>query len=383
MAKLVSYFTDFLAKIRLTTEQVTELKEAHNELKEQLEGYEAISALLVSMFLQGSYKRSTIVRPAVDRKADVDVIVVTNIDRNTHTPEQALRKFQGFLNSHYPGKWCLQGRSIGIELETVELDVVITSAPSEIAQKSLRLESVRSSASLEDAGDLRFNEFWVAPERRGMIGSQSWMFKALNTPEWATEPLWIPDRDAKCWQQTHPLEQIRITRDKNAQTEGHFINVVKALKWWRRVHDPEAEQPKSYPLERIFWECCPDSIDSVPDGVVETLERIVTRFQFEAVTGRTPVLRDHGTGQDVLKRISGEEFARFYDLAGKAAVIAREAFGEEDNRKSARRWRDLFGAEFPAPPEGNEDGSKGGSGSALGGYSEREGRTIPGTGRFA
>jgi len=383
MATLKSYFTDFLAKIRLGSDQVTELKEAHKELRERLEGYEPVSALLVSTFLQGSYKRSTMVRPAVDKKADVDVIVVTNIDRDAHTPEQALRKFQGFLKAHYPGQWCFQGRSIGIELETVELDVVITSAPSETGQKALQFESIRSSASLEEAGDLRFNEFWVSPERRGMLESQSRMFKAARESEWKIEPLWIPDRDAKCWQQTHPLEQIQSTRDKNAQTEGHFINVVKALKWWRRVHDPEAEQPKSYPLERILWECCPDSIRSVAAGVVETLEQIVARFALEAATGKTPVLQDHGTGQDVLKRISGEEFGRFYDLAGKAAVIAREAFDEEDNRKSARRWGDLFGEEFPAPPEGNEDGSKGGSSSALGGYSEREGRTIPGTGRFA
>jgi hypothetical protein len=381
MAELKSYFTDFLAKIRLSPDQVTELKEAHSELRERLEEHETVSALLVSTFLQGSYKRATIVRPAVDKKADVDVIVVTNIDRNTQTPEQALRKFQGFLNSHYPGRWGLQGRSIGIELATVELDVVITSAPSETDRKALRFESIRSSASLEDAGDLRLNEFWVPPERRGMLESQSRMWKAAREPEWKTEPLWIPDREAKCWQQTHPLEQIRITRDKNAQTEGNFINVVKALKWWRRVQDPEAEQPKSYPLERIFWECCPDSIRSVACGVVETLEQMVVRFQFEAAAGRTPVLRDHGTGQDVLKRISGEQFGRFYDLARKAAVIAREAFDEEDNRKSARRWGDLFGEEFPASPEGGENGPKGGS--ASGGYSERGGPTIPGTGRFA
>lgn len=382
MATLNSYFKDFMAKIRLSRDQVIELKEAHEELKDRLKEHETVSPLVVSIFLQGSYKRSTIVRPEADKKADVDVIVVTNIDRNTHTPEQALRKFQGFLNTHYSGKWRLQGRSIGIELTTVELDVVITSAPSEVDQKVLRFESVRSSASLEDAGDLRFNEFWVSPERRGMLESQSRMFKAASTSEWTTEPLWIPDRDAKCWQQTHPLEQIRMTRDKNARTEGNFINVVKALKWWRRVHDPEAEQPKSYPLERIFWACCPDSVRSVASGVVETLEQIVSSFQFNAVAGTTPVLSDHGTGQDVLKRISGEEFGRFYDLAKKAAVMAREAFDEQDNRKSARLWIDLFGDEFPAPPEGGEDGSKSGGG-IVGGYSERGGSTIPGTGRFA
>lgn len=192
-----------------------------------------------------------------------------------------------------------------------------------------------------------------------------------------------PHRDAKIWQQTHPLEQLRQTRDKNARTEGHFVNVVKAFKWWWRIAAPEAEQPKSYPLERIVWECCPDSIRSVASGLTETLEQIVIRFEFAAASETTPVLCDHGTSQDVLKRISGEEFGRFYELVVPAAGAAREALEEPDKAKSARLWGDLLGSEFPSPPEGtgDPDGSKGGG--TPGGYSERGGPSVLGTGRFA
>jgi hypothetical protein len=383
MAELPTYFNDFLANIRLTQEQVSELKEAHTTLRKRLEGDEDLSKILVTTFLQGSYRRATIVRPAEGGKADVDVIVVTNLDQQSHTPQQAMGKFRNFLDTHYSGKWRYQGRSIGIGLETVDLDLVITSAPSEVAQKALRSESVRSAATLEEAPDLRFNDFWLSPEHRESLGARSWMFKALQEPEWKTEPLWIPDRDVKEWQQTHPLEQIRCTRDKNARTEGYFVNVVKALKWWRRVQDPKAEQPKSYPLERIFWECCPDSIRSVAAGVTQTLEQIAVLFKPYAAAGTVPELCDHGIPQDVLKRLSGKEFGRFYEKAEAAAVIAREAYADQDKVRSARRWRDLFGEEFPPPPEGNDssDGSKGGG--TLGGYTEREGRSSVGSGRFA
>jgi hypothetical protein len=313
---------------------------------------------------------------------DVDVIVVTRLDRHSHTPHEAMEQFRRFLDDHHRGKWEFQGRSIGVGLEAVDLDLVITSAPSEVTQKALRFDSVRSSATLEEAEDLRINEFWVAPEHRDLLESQSRMFKAARTAEWTTEPLWIPDRDAEQWQQTHPLEQLRVTRDKNARTEGHFVNIAKALKWWWRITLPESEQPKSYPLERIFWDCCPDSIRSVAEGVTETLEQIVVRFESAASLGETPVLCDHGTSQDVLKRISGEEFGRFYEQAKSAAVIAREAYEELDKGKSVSLWQELFGEEFPSAPE-ESDSSGGSKSGAPGGYSERGGPSIPGTGRFA
>jgi hypothetical protein len=195
--------------------------------------------------------------------------------------------------------------------------------------------------------------------------------------------LWIPDRDAKEWQQTNPLEQIRWTRDKNARTNGHFINLVKALKWWRRVRHPKAGHPKSYPLERIFGECCPDSIPSVAVGVTQTLEQIVSLFRCHASAKAVPELLDYGTCLNVLRRISGDEFLRFYESAKAAAVIAREALDDPEKPRSAKRWADLFGPEFPAPPE-EDDGSDGSKGGAVaGGYSKRSGSSSPGSGRFA
>ena len=384
MAELPSYFKDFLARIRLTDDQVSELQDAHLTLRDRLEEDENLSQIQVSDFLQGSYRRSTIVRPAEGKRVDVDVIAVTKLDRHSYTPQQALEEFRSFLNTYYSGKWTFQGRSIGIALDTVDLDLVITSAPSEVAQRTLRSASVKSAATLEEAYDLRFNEYWIPPELRESLTARSMMFKAAGTPEWKLEPLWIPDRDAKEWQQTHPLEQIRWTRDKNARTDGHFINVVKALKWWRRVQDPDAKHPKSYPLERIFGECCPDSIQSVATGVTETLEQIVSQFGIFAATGTVPTLCDHGLpDQNVLKRISGEEFGQFYESAKAAAVIAREALDEPEKPRSAKRWADLFGEEFPLPPEGSDssDGSKGGG--VVGGYSDRGGPSTVGSGRFA
>ena len=45
--------------------------------------------LLVESFLQGSYARSTCIKPAPGKKVDVDVIVVTNIDHDTVSAQEA------------------------------------------------------------------------------------------------------------------------------------------------------------------------------------------------------------------------------------------------------------------------------------------------------
>lgn len=383
MAELPTYFADFLSEIRLTKGQADELKAAHTELRDLLWKDEDLSKILIETFLQGSYRRSTIVRPEAGARADVDVIVVTNLDRHIYTPQQALGKFRPFLERNYPGRWRLQGRSIGIEFDSVDLDLVVTSAPSEVAKKALQTESVRSMATLEEAGDWRLNAYWVSPERREMLEARSRMWKAAQEPEWKTEPLWIPDREAKEWQPTHPLAQFGWTLQKNARTNKHFVNVVKALKWWRRKKHPRPEHPKGYPLERIIAECCPDGIGSVAFGITTTLEDIVNRFAGHSDAGTTPDLRDYGVDQDVLHRLTAEDFVRFYEQVTKAATRARQAYEEPDTAKSATQWRELLGEEFPRPPEGRgASGGPGGS-AAIGGYTERKDKSVPGSGRFA
>jgi hypothetical protein len=368
MAELPSYFRDFLHEINLTAAQVKELKEAHTLLRSRLEQDEALSKIFVATFLHGSYRRSTAVRPAGEQRSDVDVIVVTNIDRETHTPAEVFDLFVPFMERCYKGKYRLQGRSIGIEMSQVDLDVVPTSAPSEVDGEAVKSASVRSYDTLEEAPDWRLNRYWVPTEMRDRLESQSMLYKAATEAEWKAEPLWIPDREAKCWQTTNPLAQLQLTRDKNKATNGCYVRVVKALKWWRRTMQPEPERPKSYPFERILRECCPDGITSVAEGVTKTLEDLVSRFYLDVLLGRTPTLTDPDVPQNVLHRITPEDFAAFYAVASEAATLARRALDEKEPAESARLWRELFGAKFPDPDD-KEKNDKGGG--TTGGFSER------------
>ena len=377
-----SYFNDVLAKIRLSPIQISDLKSGHTTLRSRLNADDDLSKIIVSTFLQGSYRRSTAVKPRNGKRADVDIIVVTNLDRNEISPQEAIDRFIPFVEKHYKGKYEIQGRSIGIELSYVDLDIVVTSAPSESAQQQLRAGSVVTNLMLEDDMTWKLVSSWVEPDQRY---KQS--FAALEAikrdADWKLEPLWIPDRDADEWVETHPLEQIRWTRDKNKATNNHYVNVVKALKWWRILKVTDLKYPKGYPVEHLIGDCCPDGVTSVAEGIVKTLEGIVDKYQVHYNLNIKPVLPDRGVpAHDVWKRITVEDFKKFFDYVKGAAETARKALDASTVSDKVKYWKELFGSAFPDAPDGDSKSNNNLSGPA-GGFTARQGGTEPSGGRFA
>ena len=371
-----SEFETFLSEIRPTQKQREDLKMGHKTLRERLNADERLRRAFLSDFLQGSYRRATAVRPRDDRRSDVDIIVVTRLSEDEFTPAKAMDEFKPFLDRHYKGKWKQQGRSFGIELSYVELDLVLTSAPLEAEIWILRSDAVTSDDDIGEAQDWRLHGSWIALSSRERGDARPLLAKAKDEAEWKAMPLRIPDREANVWESTHPLEQIRWTRDKNARTNRHFVNVVKAIKWWRLENHEEPKQPKGFPLERLIGECCPDGIESVAAGVAMTLEKIVSKYALDVQLGGKPTLPDYGVStHDVFKRISADDFKKFYEQVRDGAALARRAFNAQDWTESGNLWREMFGGKFPRPSENG--------GSRGGGYTPPTGPAIPGSGRFA
>ncbi|MFP5287200.1 MAG: SMODS domain-containing nucleotidyltransferase [Thermoanaerobaculia bacterium] len=378
--ELPSYFDDFLSEIRPRKDQLVALRSGHKTLRKRLREDEGLAPIYVSDFLQGSYRRSTAVRPLGDEKADVDVIVVTNLDSKKLTPDEALDLFEPFLNTHYKGQWTRNGRSIGIELVTFKLDLVVTAAPSEVQKELYKSASIRTLQGIEDLKEWRLVPSWPDSDSESAPGYFTRLTLAKSEPEWKLEPLLIPDRDAEEWQPTNPIAQIKWTWDKNKICNSYYVSVVKAIKWWRRQYE-KPKYPKSYPLEHLIGDCCPDDLSSVAAGVTGTLESIVAKYQSYADSGQVPFLCDHGVDQDVFKRVTPEDFADFCSLVKDAAVIARQALDSRSEAESAAAWRSLFGGRFP---EGPDEGEKGGpQGGSQGGFTPRSGPSIITGGRFA
>ena len=374
--ELKTDFGTFLGEIRPTQNQRNDLQTGHTTLRERLNADEGLKKAFVSDFLQGSYRRATAVRPKSDRCSDVDIVVVTKLSESEYAPAKAMDQFTPFLDKHYKGKWKQQGRSIGIELSYVELDLVLTSAPSEAEIGILLSAAVTSDDDIEEARDWRLHPSWLALASRDRVDAAIRLAEAKSEDEWKAGALRIPDRDANAWQWTHPLEQIRWTRDKNARTNRHFVNVVKAIKWWRLENYEEPKHPKGFPLERLVGECCPDGIQSVAEGVARTLETIVSQYAFLVQVGGKPQLPDYGVStHDVFKRISADDFKKFYDQVKDGASVARRALDSNDRTESGHLWRQMFGSKFPEPPQNG--------GSKRVGYTPPTAAAVPGSGRFA
>jgi hypothetical protein len=370
--ELKTDFDTFLREIRPTDSMQSDCQTGHKILRQRLHEDNDLQPLLVSDFLQGSYRRSTAVRPKNGKRSDVDIIIVTKLSEAEFTPKNAMDLFVPFLNRHYKGKWKPQGRSFGIELSYVDLDLVITSAPSESEYGILRSESVTTDEDIAKTIDWRLNQSWLSLENRGQrFGAKALLEKAKEQPEWKSKPLRIPDREANVWEDTHPLEQIRYTRDKNRTTNSHFVNIVKCIKWWWLEKFEEPRPPKGFPLERIVGDCCPDDIEFVAEGLVLTLENIVSKYSYYATVKAKPQLPDYGVPtHDVLRRITAEDFGKFYEQSKAAASLSRRAFDSPDRVKSGELWRELLGGRFPPPPKNS-------------GYSAPTGPAVPGSGRFA
>ncbi|AQR93106.1 SMODS domain-containing nucleotidyltransferase [Clostridium saccharoperbutylacetonicum] len=317
MWTLATYFNDFLKEIRLTTNQQNDLITGHTTLSDRLKKDEDLKDIIVSMFLQGSYKRSTAVRPKNNNKSDVDLVVVTNLNKDEKTPQDAIDLFTPFMDKYYKDKYRIQTKSIGIELSYVDLDVVITSAPSEVEKELIENSFMQSTDELIDIDD-------------------------SDTTDWKSEPLYILNTKTEEWEETDPIAQIKWTIEKNKNCNGHYVNVVKSLKWWKKHTDKDNNAPKSYPLEHFIGYCCPDGIESVAEGIVYSLENIVANHSTK------PVLDDHGVPtHDVFERITEDEYSEFYELVKDAAATARKALDASNKSTAIEEWKKLFGSKFP------------------------------------
>lgn len=362
--ELNAQFKEFLTAIRPTDLQKENWKGGASTLRARLEEDADLNPIVVTTFLQGSVRRSTAIRPLGEKRPDVDVVVVTTIDHNTTSPEEAMSKFVLFLDKYYEGKWRWQGRSFGIELSYVDLDLVITALPSDpnsrqLMERLYRSNSVSSSVSIEDDTSWRLNPNWVPSSgiASGLGLASSSIVQDSPQSEWRPHPLFLPDRDVGSWGRTHPLAQIQWTAAKNRNCNGHYVNLVRSMKWWRQTNaDSLPKYPKGYPLEHMIGKILADGTESMASGLVQVLEGIRDEWRTYSLLNSVPELPDHGVPEhNVLKRLTAEDFAAFHAAASKAAEKSREALECIDAQESGKLWQGLLGSKFPLPsPQGGD-----------------------------
>jgi hypothetical protein len=272
MTKLDSLFEKFLSNINPDPDATAYAIEAHEPVREFLENDEDFGQYFVDSFLYGSYKRHT----AVGTIKDVDIVILTNFDpdNDEHTPAKVLRKLKSALARHYedPENPEYQRRSIRINRPLLNKD-----------DCEMTLDIIPAVA---------------------VSGND--------------EPLRVPDRESKEWIWSHPKGHIKRSSELNKEenTEGRFVPLVKIFKWWWKyqctVRQPEVERPKpkGFWVETLTGENLDDSQHFYADHFIAVLENVSAKY---SGLGRVPDLQDPGLqqGEYVKTDMTLEEFGIF------------------------------------------------------------------------
>jgi len=294
--ELDSYFAGLLSNIEPDSDAVKAAKKSHEELRKLIKNDDQISQANPESYLSGSYARHT----AIKDIKDVDIIVLLDLnaqDPNTQ-PHTVIAWVQASLQKYY-SKVRAQGRSVQVI------------APDD---NEFQLDIVPSIPISRSDG-----------------------------------PVWIPDRDAQKWVASHPKGQMEFATQRNADTNGYYVHLVKIMKFWRdRLASPDA-RVKSYILESLIAQCLISEPASYAKAVVAILQQISQRYQSYLTLGTVPSISDPGySSVNVAKRWKFSEFSAFLAEVQAGYKIAKEALDSNDEQKSILLWRKLFGIKFAA-----------------------------------
>lgn len=290
-------FTTFLNDIEPSKTTKTDASNGHTKVRDFLSGHATYKKHYVSSFLSGSYKRVTAIRPKTKEgtvaRPDVDIIVVTNHTLNDD-PQSVIDLLYDTLKPEY-STIRKQNRSVGIQTDKVDIDVVPIIAP------------------------------------YGMDGS-----------------LYIPDRKKEQWIITNPPKHTTWTTEVNQDSGGRFKPLVKLMKWWRRENPTIAKKPKGFVIECIVAECMDRQQTNYGELFVGTLEKIVEKYAIYISLRTVPFIQDPGVSSNsVTTGMTFDAFEGFYNKVKAHAKVGREAIDEKDEEKSITKWRTLFGDRFP------------------------------------
>ena len=304
--KLNGHFKKYLSNIEPGPKNIQDASEQHTVLRRNLEADKQFGPDVLDTFLVGSYARDTAVKPI----KDVDIIVVvTESAYADSSPAVAFKNLKDALNRcGYRFQTEDQRRSIRIELNNIDLDVVIARAPN---------------------------------------GLDQWLL--------------IPDRKLGDWIETNPKGHTQWAEDFNARTkgsdgQGRFKPLVKMLKAWKGFNLPNNKRPKGFTLECIAGANFGGAYDDWADVFASTLRRIGVSYSAYLTSETLPPIPDPGRpGHPLQTGLTFPQFRDFMSSVKGSIQIAEEAIASGKRTESVTLWRKLLGPDFPID---DEDGAE-------------------------
>lgn len=300
MADLVDRaFKLFLGRITPPESQLAAAQTGHSNLRRRLESDGYFGRLIETTFLNGSYARHTVIRPI----KDVDIVVAVFAEWLEVEPAKAMESLRRKLSQWYDGwRTRRRRRAVQVQLSRINLDVLLAVAPD---------------------GD--------------------------------SKPMFIPDRDQRCWIRTHPRRQLELAESLGRGTNGNYPRLVRLAKAWSSNRIALSARPRSFLLECAVYHVVSNQPhlfgDDVQEGFVTLLECLRDwDFGRSDVLTWNPVVPDPALSDvNVADRWTSEcadAFRLGLELALRRCAAADHARWQES---AVARWSEVFGGSFPRP----------------------------------
>lgn len=313
MEDLAEQFKKALARIEISGDKRDRAVAAHTEIREVLEGSEALCALGVDTVLIGSYARQTGIYPG----KDVDVFVkLTKLDTSS-PPQEVYNAVRDVLFAKYGDLAEEQPRSIKVSFDTDGDGFSVDAVPA-----------------------VRMGSRWAIPRR--------------DRERWEA-----PDMSER-WVETDPEHLGKLTGLLNGtlKVDGHgaYVPTVKLVRQTRR-HNMRDNKPGGFYFELLtYWAFVGGAVtgDCFAQIFAETLRAIANQLASGQVVVDPVLERPYRPTPEPGDLASAAEV--FSGLAAKA----EEAL-EVERCQAALRWRQILGSNergpcFEFPPGCDERG---------------------------
>ena len=331
MAELIAQFEEASTRVEPDTADKENAASAHQEVREELEGFPFFQDAGVDTVLIGSYKRHVSIR----RVKDVDVFSKLPDLAEDMGPRELLTRTVADLTTAFGNDRVeAQDRSVKVTFPDLGLDVDVVPARPQGA-------------------------VWEIPNRSD-----------------AAEP----------WQATNPERLTELTTNMNQLRDDLYVPVVKLIRQTRRNLLGKDEKPGGFFFEVTTFHAFDAGLDggNLPRLYVAALE--ATSALLDAHVHEGVVIEDPSLpGTPLSIRATAAQLEKAVSTWKDAATTARHALDTDDVCEAAALYRGLFGANedgeqvFPWPAACNEDGTPKEHAGVRSGLQE-----VPaGDGRFA
>ena len=296
-------FLEFLEDIEPSATTKVNSVSAHTRVRETLLADAEFGAHVQRMFLGGSYKRHTAIRPRqksglLDRP-DIDIYVVVDAALHKTTPSAEIDRLYAALNR--------ARETLGI---------------TRLKRNQVALAVSMSNADLD---------------------------VCVLIPRQSDNLYRIGSRETGEWYKTDPEAHTAWATGQNTRFSGRFKPMTKLVKWARCENPTRYRHPKSFAIEG-FLAATLDETETHYGRLFQAFcATLVDTYLYHGLLETTPALDDPAVaGGNLLSNVDGAEFSAFFDRIRSHRDDASRALEQEDQGEATKHWRRIFGSRFPA-----------------------------------